>query len=85
MSDEAQPPQAASQRDILRAWQAGKFGYREAMTRTGCRSLFELYEACRKNRVRLRKTFTKHELEVVDRVVADLEAPIDQTAAENKK
>jgi len=55
------------------------------MTRTGCRSLFELYEACRKNRVRLRKTFTKHELEVVDRVVADLEAPIDQTAAENKK
>lgn len=60
--------------DILLAWQAGDIGYREAMELTASESLFELYEACRSSGVPLRKRLTRHELDVVEAVVADLES-----------
>ncbi len=67
--------QTAAPNDILHAWQAGDIGYREAMHLTASESLFELYQACRSSGVPLRKQCTRHELGVVDRIVADLEAP----------
>lgn len=62
------------QHDVLLAWQAGEIGYREAMELTSSESLFGLYHACRSSGVPLRRHLTQRELDVVERVVADLEA-----------
>lgn len=64
---------AAAPHDILQAWQAGDISYRDAMGLTASESLLELYQACRSSGVPLRKRCTRHELDVVEHVVADLE------------
>lgn len=63
----------SSPHDVLVAWQSGKISYHDALDLTASESLFELYQACRSSGVPLRKTFTEHELNVVEQVMADLE------------
>jgi hypothetical protein len=64
--------QSASPHEILQAWQNGDITYRDAMHLTASENLFELFQACRSSGVALRKKYSKHELEVVDHVIADL-------------
>lgn len=67
--------QRASPHDILKAWQDGIIGYREAMKLTDCESLFELYQACRSSGVAIRSDLTEQESRGVDAAVADLLGP----------
>lgn len=67
--------QRASPHEILRAWQDGVIGYRQAMKLTACESMFELYQACRSSGVSIRGNLTAKEMEAVDAVVSDLTAP----------
>ncbi len=48
--------------DVLRAWQAGQIGYREAMRLSGADTLDDLYEAAELSDVPIRTTFTPEEL-----------------------
>lgn len=67
--------QRAAPHDILQAWQDGSIGYREAMRLTDCRSLFELYQACRSSGVPIRGILTEQELRGVEATIADLVGP----------
>jgi hypothetical protein len=68
----AKTDEVLSPHDILQAWQAGEFGYREAMRLTASESLFELYQACRSSGVDIRKDLTAAELRAAEAAVADI-------------
>lgn len=57
---------------ILEAWQAGQFGYRETLQRTGVPSLFALYAEARRLGVPLRKELLPREKRAVDPATQDL-------------
>ena len=62
--------------DVLRAWQAGRIRYRDAMRRAGAETLDELYDAAWLSRVPLRAEMLPEEREQASRV-----APIIRAAA----
>jgi hypothetical protein len=67
--------QKASPHDILRAWQDGAIGYRDAMRLTACENLFELCQACRSGGVTIRGDLTAEEMRAVEIIVLDLNSP----------